>query len=149
MLEELNVEIVRKSMDNRKNNFGNRLLELCRCNNIFICNGRIGGAKGISKFTSKNASVVDYAICSPLLFKIIDNFSVLETSKLFSDIHNPLSMAFNCIREKTSTMLLIYTVNMCWSPLCTTKTNNINKTRTLLQTGGGKNKPNIVFMWKS
>ena len=39
MLEELNVEIVRKSMDNRKNNFGNRLLELCRFNNIFICNG--------------------------------------------------------------------------------------------------------------
>jgi hypothetical protein len=31
MLEELNVEILRKSMDNRKNNFGNRLLELCRC----------------------------------------------------------------------------------------------------------------------
>ena len=52
MLEELNVEIVRKSMDNRKNNFGNRLLELCRCNNIFICNGRIGDAKGLGKFTS-------------------------------------------------------------------------------------------------
>jgi hypothetical protein len=105
MLEELNVEILRKSMDNRKNNFGNRLLELCRCNNIFICNGRIGDDKGIGKFTSKNASVVDYAICSPLLFKIIDNFSVLETSKLFSDIHNPLSMVFNCIRENTSSAI--------------------------------------------
>ena len=46
MLEELNVEIVRKSMDNRKNNFGNRFLELCRCNNIFISNGRIGDDKG-------------------------------------------------------------------------------------------------------
>ena len=34
MLEKLHVEILRKSMDNRKNNFGNRLLELCRCNNI-------------------------------------------------------------------------------------------------------------------
>jgi hypothetical protein len=112
MLEELNVEIVRKSMDNRKNNFSNRLLELCRCNNIFICNGRIGDDKGIGKSTSKIVSVVDYAICSPLLFKIIDNCSVLETSKLFSDIYNPLSMVFNCIRETTSTMLLIYTVNM-------------------------------------
>jgi hypothetical protein len=49
----------------------------------------IGDDNGIGKFTSKNASVVDYAICSPLLFKIIDNFSVLEISKLFSDIHNP------------------------------------------------------------
>ena len=41
---------------------------------IFICNGRIGDDKGIGKSTSKNASVVDYAICSPLLFKIIEIF---------------------------------------------------------------------------
>ena len=30
-----------------------------------------------------------------------------------------------------------------------TNTNNINKTRALLQTTGGKDKPNIVFMQKS
>ena len=28
-------------------------------------------------------------------------------------------------------------------------TNNVNKTCTLLHTTGGKDKPNIVFMWKS
>jgi hypothetical protein len=39
---------------------------------------------------------------SLIMFKIIDNFSALETSKLFFDIHNPLSMVFNCIRENTS-----------------------------------------------
>ena len=105
MLEELKVEIVPKSMDNRKNNLGNRLLELCRCNDICICNGRIGDDKGICKFTSKNVSVIDDAICAPLLFKIIDHFSVLETSKFFSDIHNPLSMAFICIRENTSSAI--------------------------------------------
>ena len=30
-----------------------------------------------------------------------------------------------------------------------TNTNNVNKTRALLQTTGGKDEPNIVFMWKS
>ena len=30
-----------------------------------------------------------------------------------------------------------------------TNTNNVNKTRVFLQTTGGKNEPNIVFMWKS
>jgi len=28
-------------------------------------------------------------------------------------------------------------------------TNNVNKTCTLLQTTGGKDEPNIAFMWKS
>ena len=35
---------------------------------------------------------------------------------------------------------------MCWTPLYT---NNINKTWALLQITGGKNEPNIFFMWKS
>ena len=30
-----------------------------------------------------------------------------------------------------------------------TYTNNVNKTWVLLQTTGGKDEPNIVFMWKS
>ena len=63
MLRDSDVDIHRKSMDKKKNNFGNRLLELCRCNNLFICNGRVGNDKGIGKFTSKNSNVVDYAIC--------------------------------------------------------------------------------------
>jgi hypothetical protein len=32
---------------------------------------------------------------------------------------------------------------MCWTPLCT---NDLNKTWTLLQTIGGKDEPNIIFM---
>ena len=45
---------------------------------------------------------------------------------------------------KTTTMLLIYTVNT-WTPLYTTNTNNINKTWTLLQTTGDKDQPKIVL----
>jgi hypothetical protein len=36
MLNELNIDIQRKSMDHRKIYFGNLLLEFCRYNNMFI-----------------------------------------------------------------------------------------------------------------
>ena len=39
--------------------------------------------------------------------------------------------------------------NMCWTPLYTKKHNKVNKTGALLQTAGGKDKPNIVLMRKS
>ena len=34
--------------------------------------------------------------------------------------------------------------NMCWTPIQQANTNNVNKTRVLLQTTGGKDEPNIV-----
>ena len=37
---------------------------------------------------------------------------------------------------------------MCWTPLYVNNTNNLNKTCTLLQTTGGKDESNIVFMQK-
>jgi len=36
--------------------------------------------------------------------------------------------------------------NMCWTPI---RTNNISKTWSILQTTGGKDEPNIVFMRKA
>jgi hypothetical protein len=36
-----------------KNYFGNLLLEFCKYNNMFICNGRMFNDKGVGKFTSK------------------------------------------------------------------------------------------------
>ena len=39
---------------------------------------------------------------------------------------------------------------ICVGHHCTqTNTNNVNKTGALLQTTGGKDEPNIFFMWKS
>ena len=39
--------------------------------------------------------------------------------------------------------------NICWTPLCATNANNINKTWILLQATGGKNEPNIVSKRRS
>ena len=84
-LESLDLPIQRNSMDIRKNNFGNYLLDFCKYNNMIIFNGRIGDDRDKGQFTCKNASVVDYNIGSPCFLKLVQNFSVLETCSLFSD----------------------------------------------------------------
>jgi hypothetical protein len=47
LLQELNIDIERRSKDCNRNNFGNILIEFCRNNNMIICNGRVGKDKGV------------------------------------------------------------------------------------------------------
>ena len=64
-LNELNIDKNRKNVDKVKSRSGNNLLDICNANNLFIVNGRIGEDKTESgKLTCKNASVVDYCICT-------------------------------------------------------------------------------------
>ena len=93
ILEELNIPVNRTSQDIVKNQYGNRLLELCKCNDLFIVNGRIGGDKNIGKLTCKNSSIVDYVISSVDFLKCIVDMDVLEFSKLYSDVHSPISLS--------------------------------------------------------
>ena len=91
ILEELNIPVNRTSQDIVKNQYGNRLLELCKCNDLFIVNGRIGGDKNIGKLTCKNSNIVDYVISSVDFLKCIVDMDVLEFSTLYSDVHSPIS----------------------------------------------------------
>lgn len=61
-----------KSFDKTKNNFGCILLNFCRI------------------FTTKKSCVVDYFISSVEFLKHIIDFSVLDFSRLYSNIHMPL-----------------------------------------------------------
>ena len=69
------------------------MLDLCKGNDLFIINGRIENDKVIGKLTCKNSSVVDYGISSVDFFKHIANFSICQFSKLFSDVHSPISLS--------------------------------------------------------
>jgi hypothetical protein len=81
-------------MDKGKNNFGKLLINLCKVQNLFIMNGREGSDSNIGKLTCRNASAVDYFICSPNIIKCIDDLTVLDFSNCFSDVHTPLSITF-------------------------------------------------------
>ena len=93
ILDELCIPKHRNSPDLVVNNFGRKLVDFCKNNNVFIYNGRIGNDKA-GKSTSKNLSVVDYALSTAHLLKFVKHFEVLEFSKLYSDIHSPLSLVF-------------------------------------------------------
>ena len=66
---------------------------------MFELNGRVGKDKA-GKPTSKNNSVVDYAINSTHLLRKVEDFEILEFSKLFSDIHFPVSLTMSCVKPE-------------------------------------------------
>ena len=55
--QQLNLPLKRNNVDKGKNPYGNLLLNLCRGNDLFIVNGRIGDNKE-GNLTCRNASVV-------------------------------------------------------------------------------------------
>jgi hypothetical protein len=77
----------------RLNNFGHRLLDLCKSQSILIFNGRLGNDAQIGKCTSNGCSVVDYVIGSPDLFSKVLEFEVNAFDAMFSDVHCPVSLS--------------------------------------------------------
>lgn len=60
-----------------------------------IVNGRAFSDVQSGKATCRDASVVDYFICSVDIFDVICDFCVLEFCDLYSDVHSPVCMSLN------------------------------------------------------
>ena len=105
MLEELGFALRRANEDKVINQYGRKLLDFCKYNDVFIVKGRIGEDPKNSKFTCKNISVVDCIISSPEYLKHIASLQALEFSKLLSDVHCPISIClenfkqYSCMRS--------------------------------------------------
>ena len=93
-LHDHSLPLDRCSKDKTKTHFGNLLLDFCKSNNLFICNGRFGESSSL--LTCKDASVVDYVIVSGNFIQHVHNFSVLDFCNMLSDAHCPLCVTFNC-----------------------------------------------------
>ncbi|CAC5396410.1 unnamed protein product [Mytilus coruscus] len=78
----------------KPNNYGHRLLNLCKKLNIYIVNSRVGDDKGVGARTCKDISVVDYLILSSQLFPLLKKFAIAEFEPLFSDCHSALCFEF-------------------------------------------------------
>jgi hypothetical protein len=121
---------------------------ICKGNNLFIINGRIGNDKGIGKLTCKNSSV-DYVISSVDFLKHIVNvsinefskfsnfiskFCILSTSMLFTKSTLYVSSHFFGFSRQASALLLTKFVRQHYRKLkrrC--KTNNTEETRELMK----------------
>ena len=65
------VPLSRVSKDKHTNNYGPRLLDLCKQCSLRIVDGRIGKNKGVGNYachTPRGSSLVDYVICNEELF---------------------------------------------------------------------------------
>ena len=87
-LENINILENRVSFDNTVNNYGTRLLTLCKSLYMFIVNGRIGKDAQVGRPACKNVSVVDYVICTTYMFSTIVNFEVDDFNHMLSDVHS-------------------------------------------------------------
>ncbi|CAG2186247.1 unnamed protein product [Mytilus edulis] len=99
--DKLGIQRKRHSTDLNVNTYGRKLIQFCKNNNMYIMNGRIGNDE-VGKPTSKNTSVVDYAISTADVLYLVENFDVLPFSSLYSDIHCPLELVLNCSNTKQS-----------------------------------------------
>lgn len=93
-LRNYGIECARKSKDNIRNNFGNKLLQICRNNNLYICNGRINGDI-TSAYTCIIGSVIGYLIANVDSVLLLNRFTVHDYSALLSDVHCALSFVVN------------------------------------------------------
>ena len=76
----------------RPNNYGYRLIDLCKSQNLRIFNGRVGVDGQYGKCTSNGCSVVDYFIGSPFLIDKVKHFEVQTFDALLSDVHCPVTL---------------------------------------------------------
>jgi len=95
-LDALDICTERHNCDRLTNNNGYNLIEVCKCLDVHIVNGRIGKDLGCGKLTCNNASLVDYVIASPHLFTKITNFYVDTFDNFLSDKHNPICLSLTC-----------------------------------------------------
>lgn len=89
----------RVSMDKTHNNFGIKLLDLCKSNSLRLANGRLGYDFGKGNFTYAcvtGASVIDYLLLSERDFGLIQHFSIGSFNE-WSD-HAELSFTLSCNR---------------------------------------------------
>lgn len=81
----------RHNSDAGVNNYGYRMIDFCKDNNMYIVNCRGDANSGLA--TCKNISTVNYFLASTNLFQMLYALSVHEFSSLFIDFHNPVSLS--------------------------------------------------------
>lgn len=68
-LERLSIPLNRTTKDTRTNAHGLRLIEICRNNNLFILNGRVGTDTEVGALTFRDTSIIDYVIATAECFE--------------------------------------------------------------------------------
>ena len=95
--DEADVTLQSNSADSIVNFYRHKLSELCKYNNIFLLNGRLGTDKTLPKTTYKDRSTIDYFIASVYNFPFIHSFEVFDFESLYSYAHCAVMLSINIL----------------------------------------------------
>ncbi|MCU7800877.1 MAG: reverse transcriptase family protein [gamma proteobacterium symbiont of Lucinoma myriamae] len=119
VLDQLQLSRVRTTNDIVFNSEGNKLLDICKSNNLVILNGRCGDDKSVGAMTFRNCSLIDYSIATyQSLFHVV-NFHIYDVDSLFSDGHSLLEteLNFNCsLRNESNSKYKQKQSKPTWKP---------------------------------
>ena len=99
-----NMSVIRSNEDKSTNDYGIRLIRLCKMCDLILCNGRVGEDKNFGKLTycdKKGKSCIDYALVSKGILKYVKNFKV-GLFNAFSD-HAPIFLDLVCKTNSVNT----------------------------------------------
>ena len=121
------VHLKRNNDDNVANNYGYKMIDFLKANNMYILNGRTFGDLN-GKATCKNVSAVDYFVCSPNLFENIVELCVDDFCCMYSDVHCPVSttFSFNSNTSLACDMPIPQSTNKWENDKCNTFVENID-----------------------
>ena len=119
----------RKSKDTTNNTYGHKLIDFCKENDMFIVNGRtVSDSDGeITCTANRGKSIVDYFICSRILFGYVGDMYVGDMCE--SD-HFPIVMSFgshlsvNVDDENCDDIELEEAMKFVWKEECADSFNN-------------------------
>ena len=89
LIEIFDIKLTRNTKDTSTNGFCEQLIELCKCMNLLIVNGRVKGDLD-GNLTCKETSLIDYFLATPYMFSDVVEFTVGEFDRCISDVHCPL-----------------------------------------------------------
>jgi hypothetical protein len=84
----------RASIDERHNNHGTKLLDLCKATGLRIVNGRLGDSNHYTFLSHNGCSVIDYLLTYDCNFAQINSFTIVGFTE-WSD-HAPLLFSLQC-----------------------------------------------------
>ena len=88
-LESLRIVTTHYNLDLSVNNYGNRLLQLCKSLELLFANGRLCKDQGTGVLTCKNST-------APVLISYVTDFEILPFDNMISDVHNALHVEIVC-----------------------------------------------------
>ena len=70
-----------------RNSYGKKMVEICRNNQVYIFNGRLGEDCNVGQCTTTFNTTIDYFIGTPLVMHSVKKFIILEYDALLPDVH--------------------------------------------------------------